>query len=684
MSESLGVAVLDLTVDDSGLEQGLSNAESKTEGAWGKIGGAAVTGAKVIGAAVVATGAAFVTGAFKTAAYGDEVAKTAPKLGISTQALQEYRVWADRNGISTSTMERAVGRLNQRLGDGEPEGNKYVQAMNDIGVATLDTEGNVRGAEEVFVDTIQALSDIEDPSLKAAAAAEIFGTKTARELMPALQDGSLTLEEATVLAEELGIVMDEDALAAAERFTDGWQNLKDAGMGFLRQFGAPVMEFMADKLFPIIQDKVIPVIKEFGEWIGPKLKAAAETVSQFFEEKVLPVFEKLSAWWETHGPTIKEKAQEFFDYLEENARPIMAALGMIVIPALTVALFKMAAAVIAATWPFVAVGAAIAAFVALVVWAYNNVEWFRNFIDYVWENIGKIISTAIEFVRKVITKTVTAIRNFWQKNGERILNNAQRVWDAIRNTIDRVINIIKGIIDVVMGVIRGDWSRAWSGIQSIFSNVWAQIRGVVTTVINVIRSIISGALSAIRGVWSAAWNGLRSVLSSAWSGIRNAVTNGISNVLGLIRSLPRRILSAIGNVGRLLFNVGRDIIRGFINGIKNMFGSVRDTFSGLTNMLPSWKGPKRVDLKLLRGPAEDIMGGFANDLERYANKDVQAAMTSATNIVAGGMTPDGSGNRTTSHFEIGKVEIAAKDLQEMRDISDFFEKVGQTARAGVE
>lgn len=57
-------------------------------------------------------------------------------------------------------------------------------------------------------------------------------------------------------------------------------------------------------------------------------------------------------------------------------------------------------------------------------------------------------------------------------------------------------------------------------------------------------------------------------------GAASAVANASMNILSLIASLPGRIISALGNLGSLLWNVGRDLVQGFINGIGSMISSL--------------------------------------------------------------------------------------------------------------
>src|SRR5690625_3782627 len=126
----------------------------------------------------------------------DAIAKDSAKLGITTDAFQEMSYWAGQNGLSASDMERAVGRPNQRIGLAGEGNDKYAEALERLGVDMEAVKEGTVSTEDAMATSIQTLSQMTNEQEKSALASELFGTKLARELMPALQEGSLSLEEA--------------------------------------------------------------------------------------------------------------------------------------------------------------------------------------------------------------------------------------------------------------------------------------------------------------------------------------------------------------------------------------------------------------------------------------------------------------------------------------------------------
>lgn len=561
MAESLGSAVLDLSVDTSELESGLGDAEQTTDSRMGRIAGVIGKGAAAAGAGLLAAGGAAIGAAFKTAAYGDEVAKTSTKMGVSTDALQEMRYWADRNGISASSLDRAVGRLNQRVGRAATGNDKYAKAFEDLGVSIHDSEGNIRDTNDVMGDTVQRLSEIEDPALQSAMASEIFGTKMARDLMPALQDGALSMEEAAEMAHDLGVVMDEDATKSAEQFTDAWADIKDTAGGFLRDFGTPVMAWMSESLFPVIQDKVIPALQEFAGWLGPKLQAGAEVVFAFFQNHVLPAFERLSAWWEENGPAIIGHAEALWDGIQTALDGIAAAFEWVV------GLFQRGEGETSET-----------------------MQKLKDTFAVVWEAITLVVTRAAEDVMATIEWLTDLAERIWDRWGEDLMRHAERAWEAIQRIIGGVLDVIRGIFDVFIGIFTGDWQRAWDGVKTIFSGIWNVIAGLWDGILSGFQTALTIAMDLLKDLWSNTWEWVRGKAVEWFAKIALSVKSGIDDVVAWVQGLPDQVQGLVSDAGTWLLEAGKNIIRGLIDGITSMFSNLRSTMSDaastVRNMLP--------------------------------------------------------------------------------------------------
>ena len=226
---------------------------------------------KNLTAPIVGAGVAIGGFVYKMTEMGDNLAKTSQKMGIGVESLQDWNYWAEINGMSTATLERGIGRLNQRIGRAATGNDKYAKAFEDLGVSINDTEGNIRSTDDVMRDTIKSLQEIEDPALRSAAASEVFGTKLARDLMPALNDGSLSIEEATAAMDKHGRITEEQA-KASEEFQDALTDLKKEFGAIFLELGMQLIPLMQDVFLPLLQEHLIPALR----WLAERLQGIAE------------------------------------------------------------------------------------------------------------------------------------------------------------------------------------------------------------------------------------------------------------------------------------------------------------------------------------------------------------------------------------------------------------------------
>ena len=550
---NVGTLTAFLKLDTSDFDSSAKDAEKSGGGLGRTLSGGLGKGAKVAAGAVAAAGAAAAAGAFKTASYGDELDKTSTRLGVNTDFLQDATYWASQNGIESATLERATGRLNQRIGEAADGTGKYADAFSDLGVSIHDSGGDLRDTEDVMRDTIDALVAIEDPAERSAAAADVFGTRVARDLMPALEDGSLTLEEATAAMDGHGR-MTEEQIESAVAFSDAWDDVKTAGMSLLRDAFAPVMEFMSDRLFPFINDTVVPALQAFSEWIGPKLAAAAEQVGEWWDEYVEPVFEALAAWWDENGEAIIAKAKELWEGVKEAFTEFGEFVGETVERIRN--FFR--------------------GFVS------NNEEttgrvgeiWdsLKDTAETIFEAIRDVIEVAIDAARRVLERVTRTMRRNWDRWGDTILKAADKIWNAILDVIDGVLKVIRGVFDVFAGLFTGDWDRMWTGVKNVASGLW---------------DTISGLWDALLGALEAAWEIFKDLLSDAWDNFWGAIRDKASEWWGKVQEAWDELLGGIEDA----WNTAKETIQEIWD---EAWGKVADKaneiWEGIKDTIDEWLG----------------------------------------------------------------------------------------------
>jgi hypothetical protein len=246
---------ISVTAEDTGAKATMESTAQSGDKLSGSVKRVGETAGGVLAANTITNLSKQVTG-FMTAtvAAGDQVDKASARLGVSAKAYQELDFWASQNGISQGALEGAVRTLNQRIGEATEGNQQYADAFQALGVDIETSSGQIRDTEDVLTDVIGKLRDIDDPARQAALAAELFGRRMGAQLLPALRDTSLSLEDAAKRAAELGIVMDQDAIDASVKFADTLDELKRAGQAVVRDLIMPMVSAFADHLLPVMVD----------------------------------------------------------------------------------------------------------------------------------------------------------------------------------------------------------------------------------------------------------------------------------------------------------------------------------------------------------------------------------------------------------------------------------------------
>lgn len=138
---------------------------------------------------------------------------------------------------------------------------------------------------------------------------------------------------------------------------------------------------------------------------------------------------------------------------------------------------------------------------------------------------------------------------------------------------------------------------------------------IISSALALIKGLVNTALAVVRGDWTGAFRGLQEIASAGWRLLVSGAELGIRSLIGFLGGVPGQILAAFGNLGSLLFEAGRNLIRGLLRGIESMISLVRSKLAELTNLLPSWKGPPERDAKLLRANGVLIMRSLVDGFE---------------------------------------------------------------------
>jgi hypothetical protein len=146
----------------------------------------------------------------------DAIGKTADKIGVGVEALQELRFAAKASGVEQQTLDMPLQRFTRRAAEAAQGTGEAKDALAQMGIALRDQSGNLRRSEDLLGDVADAFARIEDPAERVRLAFKLFDSEGVA-LVNLLSDGSGALEEMRERARDLGIVLDEHLVRDAER-----------------------------------------------------------------------------------------------------------------------------------------------------------------------------------------------------------------------------------------------------------------------------------------------------------------------------------------------------------------------------------------------------------------------------------------------------------------------------------
>jgi phage-related protein len=488
------------------------------------------------------------------------------------------------------------------------------------------------------------------------------------------------------------------AFGVAIRFALGPIGLIITAIGLV--VGGLVLAYQRSETFRAIVDGALRAVGQAAMWLWnsalkPAFDGIATAAVWLWQNALLPAFNGIVAAVKFVGTAIS--------WLWSNiVQPYFQMIGTVALWLWTTIIQPAWNQIVTATrvlgnifaWLYSVFAPPIQAVAALVFW--------------IWKSVFLIAWSGIEAAFKVLASVV----KWWWSNVVSPTFNAvaaavKWLWTTI---IVPSFNGMKAAFMIVANAARNIWVAYISPmIKNFQTGVRTLYNSYILPIFNAIRAHIVSRIQAAVAIIGAIRNFVSNA-SAAFTNMVNAVRSRMDAVASVVRGLPGRIKSAIGNLGSLLYNAGRNVIQGLINGISSKLQSLRNIASNAASTIrnlfpfsPAKEGP------LSGRGSPDIAGGkiaemVAQGMERNTPRLYEAARAMAAATMAGGpgrgldftgqgimrsalgargtgaVTPAASSGGTTIVFADGAIRIT---FQGSTPTEDQAYRTGQAVGAGI-
>jgi phage-related protein len=397
--------------------------------AVGKVAKPIAVGIGAIGAAAgaAAIGIFKLTEAVSTA--GDEVAKTARYLGMSTDAFQEFRYIGERSGLTVDEMDTALKKLTVNL---SKDSSEIEESLALMGLTAEQIKA--AGPDQALNMIAEGMKGITDPSTKAKIAVDIFG-KSGIKMVNVLGEGKDGMAQLAEEAHRVGYVMGTETLDASEQLNDQILNMKTSFKAIGNQ--------IASKFMPMVTNAVVN-ITDF-------MVANRDTISGVVDSLV-SVFGGLGPIASSLLPTMMNAVQGLGKILTKalsDAAPLLNKIGAAFAEFLPIVID------IAMTVGEL-LGPAFELLAPVLDIAFGLITGLLKAVSWLVRMLSSVIKPLINMLTGIFKFLKDSLFGIW----DGIVAAAQFVWDGI-------VAVAKFAAGLIVA--------AWEGVGSFFSGLWEGI-----------------------------------------------------------------------------------------------------------------------------------------------------------------------------------------------------------------
>ena len=424
------------------------------------------------------------------------------------------------------------------------KGGEAVQGFADVAGMSADEfiqlyKTDATGATEAFLQGLNRIEDGGGSVVSVLDALGLSGTEQVRMMQVLMAAADDTSKGYSDLDKYMSIANEEfdKGTALQEEFDEASKSV-----GFAIQKVVSELKDTSDAIGNALKPAIMDIADKFTEWLGK--------VQTFVQEHPKVV----------QGITGIVTAAMAFGGVALVVGKFVSAIGGIVsgIGGAISAISGLGGVVGLLTNPITLVIAGIAAFVAAIVYCWNNVDGFKESVSNSFQRIWEVISD-------VCTSVWNVIQEVWGAISPYVVPMLQSMAETIGTIFTTILDIVVPVVEGIWNTIKTVWGwigpyviGIFEGVAQFISGVWKIISTVITTACNIIKAVIHGdwgeikdiVINAAKNIWDgicSAWEGIKGITVNIFEGIKSFVVNIWENIKSKVSDVVSNIKEAISN-----------------------------------------------------------------------------------------------------------------------------------------
>lgn len=483
------------------------------------------------------------------------------------------------------------------------EGNDVFDRANSVALDMSATFG-----QDMKSSATQLGKALGDPirGVGALARVGVSFTTQEKEKIKTLQESGDMLGAQKLILEALETQVGGTAEASADssaKISNVWRELREG-------IGAALLPLM-DSFAGLLIDRVLPAISGMAGAFDKVKQFVGQVVAAFREDGLSGaidfLLEKVNGALPLIQAKLTEWGQAFIDWIGPRIGPMLEQLGELLRRyatwALTVALPKIVE--------------------TLSEWAAKFVEWVGPKIPPLLRELGELLRRVGEWMVTVALPELLSKLSQWAQ--EFVAWVAPKIPPLLRELGGLLGSLLKWLATEALPAIvtkLGEWAAAFfqwvPGAATSLLVEAAKLAGKLTA------WILTEALPAIEtklAEWAAAFVAW---VATAIRDLPGKLAELGATLLSWASEVPGLITDGVGDLGRLLWSAGRDVVSGLWDGIKSLGGwlaekvgsFVRDRVTNAAKSLLGIASPSRVFADIGRNVAAGMAVGIEADTPR--------------------------------------------------------------------